>query len=188
MKHKSSIWAHLNTSSEGFKASGTHQSSNNADTQMPDRQLVRDVLFFKSSNLPLLWVPAPAQPPRTPWRCLMGLLAFPCLIPRRCSVSICHMCTYLRSSDILLAQSLYLNLYSKFILSQRPSQNSLPKGHPTPTWPSSLLPCFRFLLLLLLSDIIHLGRGGSLYLESLLEYKLNKGKGSVLFTFIISST
>lgn len=38
------------TSSEGSKASGTHQSSDNADTQMPDRELVRDVLFFKSSK------------------------------------------------------------------------------------------------------------------------------------------
>lgn len=137
---------------------------------MLERQLVRDLFpFLSPPKLPLLWVSAPAQTPISldmPDRSL----EFPCLVPRRCSISIYHLCVYLRSSDTLLAQSLNLSLYLKFPLLERPSLYLKRQPHSHPSF--ALVFSFYFYHLTYLL--------GSL-LMVLLEYKFNESRGFVCF-------
>lgn len=141
------------------------------------RQLARAVLFLLSPpKLSSLWAPVPAQHSHTSWMCLMGLLAFPCLILRRCSVSIYYLCLYLRSSEAFLAQSSTWNS-TQNSLYQRGLLGTLAKGNPTPTPSSSLLPWLWFSPFAFTTWHYILGVGESLF-TVLLEYKPNKSKYS----------
>lgn len=127
--------------------------------------------FLSPPKLPCLWAPALIQPPQTPWLCLMGLLVFPQLIPRRCV----HLFQELKcpASSVPQSESLLRFYFIREAFLELCVKASQPPPHPHPSFPALVFSFFFHHLPLYIW-----GRGGTLFIV-LLEYKFNKSRGSV---------